>query len=88
MGCREFSVWDPDMGSCTYHHGGEHHSAMRSGLQHQLQCVGKVPPHFCVWTVRQPHCGNVGALPHDYLLWQESKQIVLLAGHLKERKEL
>lgn len=31
------------LGSGSYLHGREYHSAMRSGLQNPLQCVGKFP---------------------------------------------
>lgn len=67
----------------TYLHGREHRSAMRSGLQNLSRCVGKVPPHFCVWTLRQPRCGNVGAL---CLLWQKASKLCCLLGTGKREK--
>lgn len=86
MGCHEFSVWDPDTGSRACHHGREHHSAMRSGLQNLLLCVGKVPPRFCVWTVRKPHCGNVGACPMITCYGKKASKPFCLLGIWKREK--
>ena len=39
-----------------------------------------------VWTVRQPHRGNVGALPCDYRLWLKAGKLFLLLGIRKREK--
>lgn len=63
--------------------GREHCSALRSGLQNPL---GKAPIIAGVWTVRQPHRGNVGALPCNYRLWLKAGKLSCLLGIRKREK--
>lgn len=77
-----FSLGILKLCSGLYLRGQEPHSTVRSGLRNLLQCVDSV----CVWTVRQPHCNNTGARPHNYIRWQKASKLFCLLGIRKREK--
>lgn len=45
-------------------------------------------PRVCVWAVRQPHCRNTGALPHNYVRRQKASKLFCLLGIWRREKNL
>lgn len=82
----EFPVWDADTGQ--WHVA----SWLRARLCHEIWAAACIPacgessPHFYVWTVRQPHSGNVGTLPHNHRLWPQASPLLCLLGIWKREK--